>query len=141
MVPTWRGLTRLLAAASNPKFGDYQSNVALALAKRLGQQPRAIATQIVAQLAIDDFCQAPAIAGAGFINLTLKPEYLATRLQRIQADPRLGVALANPAKRTIVDYPSPNIAKEMHVGHLRPAVIGECFARVLGVFGARRNQN
>jgi arginyl-tRNA synthetase len=133
--PDLAGVDPMLAAASNPKFGDYQSNVALALAKRLGQPPRAIATQIAAQLAIDDFCQPPEIAGAGFINLTLKPEYLAARLQTIQADPRLGVALANPVQRAIVDYPSPNIAKEMHVGHLRPAVIGECFARVLEFLG------
>ena len=129
------GVDPMLAAASNPKFGDYQSNVALALAKRLGQQPRAIATQVSQHLEIADFCQSPEIAGAGFINLTLKPEYLAARLQVIQTDPRLGVAVANPAQRAIVDYPSPNIAKEMHVGHLRPAVIGECFARVLEFLG------
>ncbi len=121
----------ILVSASNPKFGDYQSNVALSLAKQLGQAPRAIAEQIVAQLDINDICESPTVAGPGFINLTLKPAYLEAQLNAIQTDFRLGVAAAKEPKRVIVDFSSPNIAKEMHVGHLRSTIIGDSIARIL----------
>jgi arginyl-tRNA synthetase len=125
----------MVGAASNPKFGDFQANIALPLAKRLSCTPREVADKIVAQLQVSDLCEPPAIAGPGFINLTLKPQYLEDCLKAIQIDPRLGVAKVAHPQRVIVDYPSPNIAKEMHVGHLRPAVIGECFARILKFLG------
>jgi arginyl-tRNA synthetase len=125
----------VLVPASNPKFGDYQANGAMGLAKRLGMAPRAIASQLLDHLDVSDLCDSPEVAGPGFINLRLKPEYLEAQLKAIQADPRLGVApVANP-KRVIVDYPSPNIAKEMHVGHLRPCVIGDALARILEFLG------
>jgi arginyl-tRNA synthetase len=129
------GTDPMLVSASNPQFGDYQSNVALSLAKKLGKAPRAIAEQIVQQLGEIEFCQPPTVAGPGFINLALKTSYLETQIKQIQADPRLGIALTSKPQRIIVDYPSPNIAKEMHVGHLRPAVIGDCIARVLEFIG------
>lgn len=125
----------ILVSASNPKFGDYQANVALPLAKQLGQQPRAIAQQIVDKLDISDICKPPEVAGPGFINLKLKTEYLEAQLKAIQTDPRLGVTPTKNSKRVIVDYPSPNIAKEMHVGHLRPAVIGDCLSRIVEFVG------
>lgn len=121
----------MLVSASNPKFGDYQSNVALSLAKQLGLSPRAIAEQIVQQLDVADICQPPTVAGPGFINLALKPAYLEAQLTSIQVDPRLGVTAAKTPKRVIVDFSSPNIAKEMHVGHLRSTIIGDCIARIL----------
>ncbi|GAB4326521.1 MAG: arginine--tRNA ligase [Leptolyngbyaceae cyanobacterium] len=121
----------LLVPTSNPKFGDFQSNVAMSLAKPLGQAPRAIAEQIVQHLALADMCEPPAIAGPGFINLTLKTSYLEDQLTRMQTDPRLGVEQTKNPQRVIVDFSSPNIAKEMHVGHLRSTIIGDCIARIL----------
>jgi arginyl-tRNA synthetase len=125
----------VLGVTTNPKFGDYQANVALPLAKRVGLPPREVAAKIVVTLCIDDICEVPEIAGPGFINLTLKPAFLEGQLKAIAADPRLGIPMVPQPQRVVVDYPSPNIAKEMHVGHLRPAVIGECLARVLEFLG------
>lgn len=131
----YAGIDPMLVPASNPKFGDYQSNAALSVTKQLGKPPRAIAEAIVGHLDVSDICQPPVVAGPGFINLTLKPAYLEAQIKAIQTDPRLGVAATKNPKRVIVDYPSPNIAKEMHVGHLRPAVIGDCISRILEFVG------
>ena len=127
----YAGVDPMLVPASNPKFGDYQSNVALSLTKQLGQPPRAIAEKIIQQLDVTEICQTPVIAGPGFINLTLKPAYLEAQLSNIQVDPRLGVTVAKTPKRVIVDFSAPNIAKEMHVGHLRSTIIGDSIARIL----------
>lgn len=121
----------ILVAASNPKFGDYQANMALSLAKKLGQKPRDIAHLVVDRLDISDMCETPEIAGPGFINLRLTPSYLETQLNSIFSDARLGVPISSHPQREIVDFSSPNIAKEMHVGHLRSTIIGDAIARVL----------
>ncbi|MBW4464951.1 MAG: arginine--tRNA ligase [Pegethrix bostrychoides GSE-TBD4-15B] len=128
------GTDPLLVPASNPKFGDYQSNLAMALTKQLGQPPRQIAEAIVQALRVEDFCEPPTIAGPGFINLRLKTAYLEQQLQQMQPSERLGVPLSK-RQRVIVDFSSPNIAKEMHVGHLRSTIIGDSIARVLEFLG------
>ena len=125
----------LLVSTNNPKFGDYQANVAMSLAKLLKSNPRAIATKIAENLSVENLSELPSIAGPGFINFKLKTEYLEQQLKEVHGSDRLGIPKADPPQKVIVDYPSPNIAKEMHVGHLRPAVIGECFARVVEFLG------
>jgi arginyl-tRNA synthetase len=125
------GTDPMLVPTSNPRFGDYQANVAMSLAKRLGKQPRAIAQEITQNLNIDDLCEPPEIAGPGFINLTLKPAYLQAQLTAMMGDSRLGIAAMKEPKKVIVDFSSPNIAKEMHVGHLRSTIIGDSIARIL----------
>ncbi|BAZ84125.1 arginine--tRNA ligase [Dolichospermum compactum] len=125
----------ILVSASNPKFGDYQANVALSLSKKLGKQPRIIAAEIVSKLDVSDICEPPEIAGPGFINLKLQTSYLEAQLNAIQIDARLGIPTAKNPQKQIVDFSSPNIAKEMHVGHLRSTIIGDSIARILEFCG------
>lgn len=127
----FEGIDPMVVTASNPKFGDYQCNVSLSLSKQLGQQPRVIAQKLLDSLDVSDTCQPPTIAGPGFINLIVKPSYLEAQLSKIQSDVRLGVESVKTPQRVIVDFSAPNIAKEMHVGHLRSTIIGDSIAHIL----------
>ncbi|WP_413429988.1 arginine--tRNA ligase [Synechococcus sp. Cu2B8-bc1011] len=130
-----------LAPASKPEFGDFQANGALPLAKPFKQAPRHIAGAIVEALQADPafaaLCLEPQIAGPGFINLTIRPERLAAEVSARLGDPRLGVPEVQSDAAVVVDFSSPNIAKEMHVGHLRSTIIGDSLARVLEFRGHR----
>ncbi len=117
---------------------DFQANLAMSLGKLLGKKnPRECAQELVAALDVADLCEKVEIAGPGFINLTLKNEYLSGLLTSIAADPRLGASTTPQPQTVVVDYGGPNVAKEMHVGHLRPCVIGDCLVRVLDFVGHR----
>ncbi|KRS21373.1 arginyl-tRNA synthetase [Alishewanella sp. WH16-1] len=121
--------------STRPEFGDYQINGAMSAAKQLKTNPRQLAEQLVALLALDDLASKVEIAGPGFINVTLKPEWLAGELAHSASDARLGVS-ANPQPQTVVvDYSAPNLAKEMHVGHLRSTIIGDAVVRTLEFWG------
>ncbi len=128
-------LAAMVKPAQDSKFGDYQANCAMPLAKQRGENPRDVAAQIVARLDVADLCETPEIAGPGFINLKLKDIWLAEHVNRLVGDDRLGVAQAVPPQRIVVDYSSPNVAKPMHVGHLRSTVIGDALYRILKFAG------
>ena len=118
----------LVQAAARPEFGDYQANGVMAAAKKAQRNPREVAAELVQALALDDIAQKVEIAGPGFINLTLKAQYTA------QARPGQLQQSAQP-QIVVVDYSAPNLAKEMHVGHLRTTIIGDCVARILTAQG------
>jgi arginyl-tRNA synthetase len=125
----------LVRPTQDPRFGDYQSNVALGLAKRLGRKPREVAENLAAALKLGEMIEDPEIAGPGFINFRIRPAFLARQLEAIQADPRLGIAPVEQPQRIAIDFSSPNLAKEMHIGHLRTTVIGDTLARLLEFLG------
>lgn len=129
----------LLVAEVTPstqaQFGHYQCNSALKIAKVLGLSPRQVAEKILHHLDPSDMIQNVQIAGPGFLNITLFPEFLASQVQALLSDPRLGVPLPEKRQRIVVEFSSPNIAKEMHVGHLRSTIIGDAIARLFEFLG------
>jgi arginyl-tRNA synthetase len=121
--------------ATDARFGDYQSNAALILAKQLGENPRALAQKILDAFVPSDLCEPPTIAGAGFINFTLRPEAVAAKTADLLRNARLGVEKAAAPKRIVIDFGSPNVAKPMHVGHIRSTVLGDALARIASFLG------
>jgi arginyl-tRNA synthetase len=117
------------------QFADFQANVALPLAKRLGRKPRDVAGEIVARLDVADICTAIEVSGPGFVNLTLSEEWIAAQARLMHDDERLAVAPADDPHKVVVEYSSPNVAKEMHVGHLRTTIVGDAIARILEFSG------
>ena len=129
------GFTPGVVIASDTRFGDYQSNAAMILAKQLKTNPRALAEQIKAALQVEDLCEKITVDGPGFLNLTLSPAALAQRLAVIVKDDHVGVPPVAQAKTIVVDFSAPNIAKPMHVGHIRSTFIGDSLARVARFIG------
>ena len=116
-------------------FADFQANVALPLGKRLGRPPREVAAELASRLDVADVCEPPEVSGPGFINFRLRDEWIADQASRMLDDPRLGLEPVARPQTVVVEYSSPNIAKEMHVGHLRTTIIGDAVARVLDFAG------
>ncbi|WP_133755615.1 arginine--tRNA ligase [Naumannella halotolerans] len=129
------GVDPELRPATKPQFGHFQSNVALRLAKSEGQNPRAVAQRLVDEIDVADLAEPLEIAGPGFINIRLKPEVLAAEAEQVRTDPANGIVAAEQPQTVVIDYPSANVAKQMHVGHLRTSVIGDAFNRVLTALG------
>ncbi|MFT5087150.1 MAG: arginyl-tRNA synthetase [Candidatus Latescibacterota bacterium] len=129
------GSPALVGAATRPEFGDYQANGVMAVAKVMKTNPRQLAAEVVAKLDLEDVAESVDIAGPGFINVKLKREWLDAYLNEALADERLGVPEIKKAQRVVLDYSHPNLAKEMHVGHLRSTIIGDALARTLEFLG------
>ena len=125
----------VVVQAADSRFGDYQTNAAMVLAKETRRNPRELANEILAALDVADFAETPTIAGAGFVNFRLSDVFISKHVTSLAADPRLGNALTPSPKRILVDFSSPNVAKPMHVGHIRSTILGDCLARVARFLG------
>ncbi len=129
------GVDPEMRPATKPQFGHFQSNVALRLAKQQGRPPRDVAADIVEQADLGDICEPLEIAGPGFINFRIRADVLAATVTEVLEDPNAGLARTEHPQRVVIDYSAPNVAKQMHVGHLRTTIIGDCFNRVLTALG------
>jgi len=127
----------LVRRSQDARFGDYQANMAMPLAKVLRRPPREVAQAIIDQLDVADMCEPPEIAGPGFINLRLRAEWLAARLEQAARDDRLGIPRVEHPRTYVVDFSAPNVAKPLHVGHIRSTVIGDAINRTLRFVGHR----
>ena len=124
-----------LTPASDARFGDYQTNAALVLAKQRGENPKNVAEKILGRVDVGDLCEPPTVAGVGFINFTLRAEAVAKKAAELLQDERLGVTKTTSTRKIVIDFGSPNVAKPMHVGHVRSTVLGDALARIAQFFG------
>ena len=125
----------LVRPCPDPKFGDYQTNALMSLAKARKLNPRQVATDVIAKLQVADCCEPVEVAGAGFLNFRLKPDTLAQTLQAAARGEHLFFTQTAPSRTTVVDFSSPNVAKSMHVGHIRSTILGDCLSRTLRLLG------
>ena len=128
-------LLGMIRPAQDVKFGDYQANFAMPLGKKLSKNPREVAADLIGQVTISDLCKSTDIAGPGFINLKLDDDWIKGRLKAAFQEERLGIAPTTAPRKYIVDFSSPNVAKPMHVGHIRSTVIGDALSRILRFVG------
>ena len=131
-VPDFVAMVKPTASAEH---GDYQANFAMPLAKLLGKKPQDVANDILAKLPANDLVESATVAGPGFINLRLKSDFLAKGVAGIAVDPRLGVPTTTNPRTFVIDYSGPNVAKPLHVGHLRSTIIGDALVRLLRFAG------
>ena len=124
-----------VSQAADNRFGDYQANAAMVLAKEKKANPRQLATGILSKLDVTGLTATPEIAGAGFINFRLENSLLSESLSRLAGDSRLGVGIAASPRKILIDFSSPNVAKPMHVGHIRSTILGDCLVRVARFLG------
>jgi arginyl-tRNA synthetase len=124
-----------VAATADPQHGDYQTNAAMVLGKKLNQNPRVLAAKIVEKFDMSDLGAPPEIAGPGFINFRLSSEFLVNRVYCLGLDDRLGVERVQKPKTIVIDFSSPNIAKPMHVGHIRSTILGDALTKVARFLG------
>lgn len=131
-LPTTRGD---VTAAADTRFGDYQSNAAMVLARDAKKNPRELATLIADKFDGGDMCATPEIAGPGFLNFRLAPAWVSRRVRELSSDARCGVPIAENRRTIIIDFSSPNIAKPMHVGHIRSTILGDALSRIARFLG------
>ncbi|MFM8683152.1 MAG: arginine--tRNA ligase, partial [Chthoniobacterales bacterium] len=133
--PQPQGQRGEVVAAADTRFGDYQANAAMVLAKEAKRNPRELAAQIAEKFDGAGICGKPEIAGPGFLNFRLNPDWISQRIVALSGDPRCGVPAAEKPLKVIIDFSSPNIAKPMHVGHIRSTILGDALARIARFLG------